>query len=153
MHAMPYPDKSFDLVIHSDTLEHVTNPIHALQECRRILKPGGAVCFTVPVIVDRMSRNRTGLEKSYHGSAATGRDDYIVQTEFGADVWTYVMQAGFQTISIHAIQYPAALAIRALTWNYRDKLIHGKHRYLINQATNAPSNNKLSAPKNNGKPV
>lgn len=51
MHALPYPDGSFDVVIHSDTLEHVPNPIHALGECRRVLARGGTVCFTVPVIV------------------------------------------------------------------------------------------------------
>ncbi|BEV13698.1 class I SAM-dependent methyltransferase [Herbaspirillum sp. DW155] len=63
IHAIPYPDASFDLVVHSDTLEHVPNPVHALQECRRVLNPGGALCFTVPVIVDRMTRNRTGMKK------------------------------------------------------------------------------------------
>jgi ubiquinone/menaquinone biosynthesis C-methylase UbiE len=110
MHAIPYPDQSFDLVIHSDTLEHVPNPIHALQECRRVLKPGGAVCFTIPVIVDRMTRGREGLVKSYHGASDTGTDDFVVQTEFGADAWTYIMRAGFKTISLHAVEYPVSVA-------------------------------------------
>lgn len=114
MHAIPYPDQSFDLVIHSDTLEHVPNPIHALQECRRVLKPGGAVCFTVPVIVDRMTRGRDGLAKSYHGASDTGTDDFVVQTEFGADAWTYIMRAGFKTVSLHAVEYPASVAYCAI---------------------------------------
>jgi len=114
MHAIPYPDQSFDLVIHSDTLEHVSNPIHALQECRRVLKPGGALCFTVPVIVDRMTRGREGLAKSYHGYADTGTDDFVVQTEFGADAWTYIMLAGFTTVSLHAVEYPVSVAYCAI---------------------------------------
>jgi SAM-dependent methyltransferase len=61
MHALPYGDTSFDVVVHSDTLEHVRNPVHALGECRRVLKPGGALCFTVPIIVGRLSRDRDGL--------------------------------------------------------------------------------------------
>ncbi|SEF29966.1 Methyltransferase domain-containing protein [Variovorax sp. NFACC28] len=113
MHAMPYPDNSFDIVIHSDTLEHVPNPVHGLEECRRILKPGGALCFTVPVIVGRMTRDRSGLQKSFHGDPATATADLVVQTEFGADAWTFIMQAGFRKVTTHALAYPAATAFSA----------------------------------------
>jgi ubiquinone/menaquinone biosynthesis C-methylase UbiE len=114
IHCLPYGDASFDLVVHSDTLEHVDNPVHALAECHRVLKPGGALCFTIPIIVARMSRNRAGLAKSHHGNPAAPSDDFAVRTEFGADAWTYLMEAGFSTISIHAVGYPAATAFRAL---------------------------------------
>ncbi|MFZ4288298.1 methyltransferase domain-containing protein [Variovorax sp. HJSM1_2] len=110
MHAMPFADASFDLVIHSDTLEHVDNPVHALSECRRILKPGGALCFTIPTIVGRMTRKRDGLPKSFHGNPATATDDFIVRTEFGADGWTYAMEAGFTDVALHAVAYPSAIA-------------------------------------------
>ena len=113
IHKLPYQDESFDLVIHSDTLEHVINPVHALVECRRVLKPGGALCFTVPVIVGRMTRNRAGLPKSCHGASTTTADDFIVQTEFGADTWGYVMEAGFTEVQIHSVEYPAAVAFLA----------------------------------------
>lgn len=113
MRAMPYGDDTFDLVIHSDSLEHITSPIRALEECRRVLRPGAALCFTVPTIVERLTRSRDGLPKSYHGSPATGADDYAVQTEFGADMWTYVLRAGFSTVTINAVEYPTALAISA----------------------------------------
>ncbi len=113
IHRLPYPDQRFDLVVHSDTLEHVVDPVHALTECRRVLKPGGALCFTVPVIVGRMSRNRAGLPKSCHGASTTTANDFVVQTEFGADAWGYVMQSGFAEVQIHAVEYPAALAFLA----------------------------------------
>lgn len=113
IHSLPYGDSTFDLVIHSDTLEHVPNPIHALGECRRVLKPGGALCFTVPTVVGRMSRDRAGLAKSYHGNSGVAADDFAVQTEFGADVWTYVLEAGFTNVSIHSFCYPAGIAFMA----------------------------------------
>ncbi len=113
MHALPYCNCTFDVVIHSDTLEHVKNPIHALAECRRVLKSDGALCFTVPVIVGRMSRNRDGLSKSYHGNSVNLADDFVVQTEFGADTWTYIMEAGFTDVSVHTVEYPAAIAFLA----------------------------------------
>jgi SAM-dependent methyltransferase len=115
MHALPYPDGTFDFVIHSDTLEHVKNPVHALAECRRVLKLTGALCFTVPTIVGRLSRNRDGLPRSYHGNIQTVADDFVVQTEFGADVWAYIFEAGFTVATIHAVEYPAGLAFLART--------------------------------------
>jgi SAM-dependent methyltransferase len=113
MHAMPYSDDTFDLVVHSDTLEQVANPVHALAKCRRVLRPGGWLCFTVPTVVERMSRSREGLPKSYHGSPEKGSDDYAVRTEFGADMWTYVLRAGFVALAPTAVDYPAALALSA----------------------------------------
>jgi SAM-dependent methyltransferase len=113
IHALPYSDDVFDLVVHSDTLEHVAHPIRALEECRRVLLPGATVCFTIPTVVERLSRSRAGLSKSYHGAPETGADDYLVHTEFGADMWTYVLRAGFSALSINAVEYPAALALSA----------------------------------------
>lgn len=110
MHALPYPDASFHVVVHSDTLEHVAQPERALAECRRVLIPGGALCFTIPVIVGRMSRSREGLPVSRHGGPVIGSE---VRTEFGADMWTYVLRAGFSTLTLNAVDYPAGLAITA----------------------------------------
>ncbi|WP_035714852.1 class I SAM-dependent methyltransferase [Azorhizobium doebereinerae] len=110
MHALPFADGSFDVVVHSDTLEHVADPIHALAECRRVLRPGGALCFTAPVIIGRMSRSREGLAPSYHGNAEEKRGDWVVRTEFGADLWAFVMEAGFERIQLFSVGYPAGLA-------------------------------------------
>jgi SAM-dependent methyltransferase len=113
IHALPYADGSFDVVVHSDTLEHVRDPLHALGECHRVLRPGGALCFTVPVISGRLSRDREGLPKSHHGNPAETGDDYVVHTEFGADMWTYPMRAGFREVRLFSLDFPAALAMAA----------------------------------------
>jgi SAM-dependent methyltransferase len=113
MHAMPYADSAFDLVVHSDTLEHVAQPIRALAECRRVLAPGGALCLTVPHVVGRLTQSRAGLPPSHHGNAAEQPDDHLVHTEFGADSWTYLARAGFGTIAYHVFEHPAAIALSA----------------------------------------
>lgn len=113
IHALPFAAFSFDLVVHSDTLEHVANPIHALTECLRVLRPTGACVFTVPIVVGRMSRSRAGLMPSFHGNPYESGADLRVVTEFGADVWTFVAEAGFASITISMISYPQALAVTA----------------------------------------
>lgn len=112
MHAMPFADGAFDLVIHSDTLEHVTNPVLALSECLRVTSPQGAVIFTIPMIVGRLSRSRAGMKESYHGAPSFGdRKDFVVHTEFGADCWTYALRAGASSVTITTAEYPAAQAL------------------------------------------
>jgi len=113
MHSLPYGDQNFDVVIHSDTLEHIPNPVHALTECCRVLRQDGVLCFTVPVIVGRLSRSREGLSRSYHGNPDTPLEDFAVHTEFGADAWTHVFEAGFSEVTMHAVEYPAAVAFLA----------------------------------------
>lgn len=105
--------ESFDLVVHSDTLEHVPHPERALSECRRVLRSNGKCIFTVPIIVDRMTRSRDGLAPSYHGRSGVPADDQVVCTEFGADVWKTVLKAGFSSCEIFSFEYPAALTIIA----------------------------------------
>ena len=103
----------FDLVIHSDTLEHVPNPERGLSECHRILRENGKCIFTIPIIVDRMSRSRIGLSPSYHGQSGVLANDQVVCTEFGVDAWATVLKAGFRSCEIYSFEYPAALAIIA----------------------------------------
>jgi len=105
--------EAFDLVIHSDSLEHVPNPVRALSECRRVLRANGLCIFTVPIIVGRMSRSRQGLAPSYHGQPLIEDPDQIVHTEFGVDVWKYVLEAGFTSCEIVALEYPSALTLIA----------------------------------------
>jgi SAM-dependent methyltransferase len=45
---LPFPDGSFDCVIASEVLEHLHHDTAALQECRRVLRPGGQLVVTVP---------------------------------------------------------------------------------------------------------
>ena len=111
MTRLPFEDRSYDLVLHSDTLEHVARPIRALSECRRVLKPGGFCVFTVPLIVDRLTISREGLPPSYHGTPSSNPADFLVHTEYGADAWKHVTLAGFRECRIFALDYPSAHAL------------------------------------------
>ena len=113
MMRLPFPDGSYDLVVHSDTLEHVKVPALGLSECRRVLAPRGALVFTVPIVVGRLSKNRAGQAPSYHGAPGTVDSHMLVHTEFGSDVWAMVLGAGFSSCELIPFCFPAGLAIIA----------------------------------------
>lgn len=46
--ALPFGDDNYDAVILSHVLEHLTNPIGAIQELLRVLKPGGRLYVECP---------------------------------------------------------------------------------------------------------
>jgi SAM-dependent methyltransferase len=45
---IPVPDASFDAVLCSEVLEHVSDPVPVLNELNRVLKPGGTLIITAP---------------------------------------------------------------------------------------------------------
>jgi SAM-dependent methyltransferase len=109
MTELPHPAGSFDLVLHSDTLEHIADPVRGLSECRRVLRDGGACIFTIPIVAGRLTRSRRGLPASRHGPDPG--DTHLVHTEFGADAWRWVFAAGFAECRIVALFSPVAHAL------------------------------------------
>jgi SAM-dependent methyltransferase len=114
MQRMSFADSSIDVIIHSDTLEHVPDSKAALRESRRVLKPGGHLFYTVPVVIGRLTRMRGGLPPSYHGMPGAKREDCAVQTEYGADFWCEIFDAGFRELSLTSLIFPASVAIHAI---------------------------------------
>jgi len=45
---MPFADESFDTIIMNDAMEHVDQPEKTLEECFRVLKPGGHIYINFP---------------------------------------------------------------------------------------------------------
>jgi SAM-dependent methyltransferase len=119
---LSYADAQFDLVITSDTLEHVPDIDAALSETLRVLKPGGSHVFSVPVVWDRATRRRATLLEgtlthllapSYHGAPAEGKSDFLVFYEFGADLVDRCKAAGFEVELLRAAENPAVVTFMA----------------------------------------
>lgn len=90
-----FADETFDLIVTSDVMEHVADWRQAVAEVARLLRPGGAHVFTVPLMwpipptsVARAEivagEVRHHVEASYHVSG-TG-SGALVFTDFGEDI-------------------------------------------------------------------
>lgn len=108
LRALTFPTGSWDVVVTSEVFEHVEDPWTAFAEVRRVLRPGGAHVFTVPVI-DGPTIDRAGLPPVRHldGLRPTG---IAVVTDFGVDLAERLREFGFET-DVHA--YPVG---RPVTW-------------------------------------
>ena len=69
--TLPFKTNSFDLVLALDIIEHVENDVHALMECRRILRDGGLMIVTVPAFMALWSPwdEALGHRRRYNASA------------------------------------------------------------------------------------
>ncbi len=74
--TMPFADRSFDLVVVIDLLEHVADDGRCVAELGRILRPGGELIVNTPHAmprsVMRSVRNRVGLTDEWHGHLRPG---------------------------------------------------------------------------------
>jgi SAM-dependent methyltransferase len=62
---LTYPAESFDLVTHTEVLEHVPHDGRAFRELLRILRPGGRTIFTVPMHGGEKTIERARLENGH----------------------------------------------------------------------------------------
>jgi SAM-dependent methyltransferase len=96
----------FDLVITSDIFEHIRFPLKAFSEIHRVLKPGGAHIFTIPLQdplpSETVSRVDTSgphdifiLPPEFHGNGRGGKS--LVYTDFGEDLPRLLSQIGFES--------------------------------------------------------
>ena len=112
--ALPFASQSFDVVISSETFEHVRRPEVGFKEIRRVLKPGGVHCFTVPYREDRPTLRRVDTSgdsdvdlqpRVYHLDPYCPRGA-LVYTDFGHDFTDLLAGCGFKTVQ-HKVLEPA----------------------------------------------
>ena len=101
MMQLTFPTNSFDLVITSDVFEHVRKPYVGFAELHRVLRPGGAHVFSIPV---RWPMRDTTVERVDTSGAddvllmeAAHHAGHLVYNDFGRDMLDRLDEIGFDT--------------------------------------------------------
>ena len=102
---LTYGDAAFDLVTSTEVFEHVPDDRRAFAEVYRVLRPGGSLVFTVPLMdapatLER-ARSENGaivhlLEPEYHGDRLRGRRKVLAFRTYGLDILDRLRAAGFE---------------------------------------------------------
>ncbi len=108
--ALTYADASFDLVTHTEVLEHVADDACAFAELFRVLRPRGCMLFSVPLRAGptlERARLRDGaiehlVEPSYHGDPYRAGARILAFRDYGADIVARVAAAGFVEVELRA---------------------------------------------------
>ena len=108
--ALTFADRTFDLVITEDVMEHVPDSQKAFQEIRRVLKPGGVHVFSIPYRIDRPSAQRFSvvdgevvLDEPTLFHTDPGRGRIPVFHEYGYTLLDELTQLGFETRVVRSL--------------------------------------------------
>jgi SAM-dependent methyltransferase len=102
---LTYGDAAFDLVTSTEVLEHVPDDRRAFGELHRVLRPGGLLIFTVPLMDAPDTIERARLENGaivhlrepeYHGDRLRGRRAVLAFRTYGLDILHRLRDAGFE---------------------------------------------------------
>lgn len=111
--ALTYPDASFDVFITQDVMEHIFEPEQTFREIARVLKPGGAHIFTVPLI-NKGRRTETWATRQpdgqivhhhppeWHGNPADPQGS-LVTMHWGYDIAAFIVEAARTPTAIFTI--------------------------------------------------
>jgi len=111
---LSYADASFDVITHTEVMEHVPDDARAYAELRRVLRPGGVMLFTVPLhdaleTIERAHFRGGAIEHrlapAYHGDPLRDGARILVYRDYGHDILQRLARAGF----IEARLYTPAL--------------------------------------------
>ncbi|WP_276968166.1 class I SAM-dependent methyltransferase, partial [Metallibacterium scheffleri] len=95
MLAMPFEDASVDLLIANHVLEHVADDLRALDEIRRILKPGGRAILQTPYSTKlSVTWSDVGITDDEARLHAYGQEDHV--RLYASDIFMRLSSCGLQ---------------------------------------------------------
>ena len=121
--ALPFEDASFDVVHAHQVLQHLTDPVGALAEMRRVTRPGGIVAVR-DAVYSAMTwfPEPAGIERWRSVYMATARANGG-EPDAGSRLLSWAREAGFTDVTASASTWcyatPADRAWQSQTWAQR----------------------------------
>ncbi len=101
-YALPFQDASFDRIFCHALMEHLAEPVRALRECLRVLKPGGYLGVCSPdwdgLLLAPSSQKLANAAAAYAALQQANGGDLRIGHKLGA----YLSEAGFRDVHMEA---------------------------------------------------
>ncbi|OOF91399.1 hypothetical protein ASPCADRAFT_177418 [Aspergillus carbonarius ITEM 5010] len=95
IHALPFEDNTFDLVHVHQVLQHISDPVRALTEMRRVVKPGGIVAARESSAMSWYPEGNGGIRKWVELTGRVGREKGG-NPHPGEKIHVWAVEAGFE---------------------------------------------------------
>jgi ubiquinone/menaquinone biosynthesis C-methylase UbiE len=95
VYALPFPDATFDAAVAHFVIEHVNDPVRALRELRRVLKPGGFAAIKDPFYPAFTFRPHLPVIVRFGELMAKARAHHGASDTYAADLRACLLEAGF----------------------------------------------------------
>ena len=98
IHAIPFPENTFDVVLCNHVLEHVRDDIQAMREIHRVLKPNGFAILQVPFFnpVGEQTFSDDSITDPRERERIFGQSDHV--RKYGHDYPERIRAAGLHAI-------------------------------------------------------
>ncbi len=136
--SLPLPDRSIDLIVSFETIEHVPEPARFVQECARVLAPSGVLVISTPN-VEAYNPERDPANNPFHCSEMTG-------TEFST-----LLISNFRSHRLFSqvvLTAPAVSRAGMLARNSGWKTLRGYHRFIVSRFPSANPERERTARAN-----
>jgi len=119
--SIPVADERFELVIFTQVMEHLEDPLSVLVELRRVLKPGGRIWATAPLFFEEHEQPYDFYRYTQFAWRRLGERSGLEVEELrwleGYD-GTLAYQLGFAARSLPTSQLPIRGLLGALAWYF-----------------------------------
>lgn len=137
--AIPEPDASFDAVMCIEVFEHLPEPIKAIQEFARLLKPGGHLILTAPFCsLTHFAPYHfyTGFNRYFYETHLTANGFKIVDMQENGNFFEYLAQE---------LRRIPSMEKRYTKLNISTKLLNRIGLHIILKLLNALSNENMGS--------